>query len=231
MNGNIANGGLVVKWRGGAVFARPNEWFMNADDEYIYYSDRNDENRIYRKGGGDVKGKMVVKKAGAGLTLFGGNLYFVNEDDKNVYRCTKEGKSAAACSNEETAEFAVLEDGGVFIRKNARRTCVAGAKAFFADGGNASEPYALTCLDIRNGETETYPDIKPTFINHHDGNIYFTDANRANRIFRLEPSGARMSVFGGCAAFLHVIDDWLYFFTEENWKRLSLLNFGEAEEA
>jgi len=230
INGNIANGGLAVKWRGNVIFARSNEWFLNADEEYIYYSNRDDENRLYKKTEVHDKGKIIVRKPCSGVTLFEDGIYYVNEEDQRVYRCSKEGKGVTACSKTETTEFAVLGDGAVYTNPNARRVCAFGGGVYFADGGNQDNLFALTFVDVRNGETSVFPDIKPSYINIHDDNVYYTDRGRENKIFRLDPSGSRMSVYGNSAECLHVLSDWLYFLADKKWKRLSLLNFGEAEE-
>ncbi|MCL2048457.1 MAG: DUF5050 domain-containing protein [Defluviitaleaceae bacterium] len=230
MSGNIANGGLVVKWRGNVIFARPNEWFMNADDDFIYYSNRNDRNRLYRKQDSASDGKMLVKRSCANVLLFGDSIYFISEEERKIYRCSKDGKGLTLCSNTEAADFAVLADGTVYASPNARRVCASGSKVFFADKGNENNLFALTSFDTRSGETAVFPDIRPSSINVHGNTVYYTDRNRQNKIYRLETSGGSMTVFGTSAEHLHVIDDWLYFMTNKKWKRLSLLDFGDAED-
>ena len=228
MNGNIANGGLVAKWRGSVVFAEPNEWFLNTDEEYIYFSDRSDKNRIYRKSGASSEGKLVLKEPCSFVRLFEDGIFYVNEDQMKVYRCSKDGKGRALCSLDRTAEFGILDYGGVYINANARRLCVCGHSAYYADACN---DFALTITDTRNsGDTRVFPDIKPSHINVHDGNVYYTDRMRENALFRLDPFGVRLSIFGGGSESLHIIDNWLYFISGRKWRRLSLLNFGEAEE-
>jgi len=224
MNGNTANGGLLAKWRDEIIFARPNEWFLNTDDDFIYYSNRNDENRLYHKQDAKDEGKALLKTPCSGLLLYGDKLYFVNENDKIVYSCSTEGKGVTRCSNKETTEFAVLNDGEVYINPVTRRLCVCKERVFFADSSN---DYALTSIEVKSGEKEVFANIKPSHINSYRGDIYYTDRMRENKIFRL---GSRYSICGNSSECLHVIDDWLYFLADKRWKRLSLVNFGEAEE-
>ena len=223
MSGNIANGGLLVKWRDSVVFAKPNEYFLNADDEYIYYSDRSDSNRLYKKCGPNDTGKVIMKKPCSGLTLFEDGLYYVNEEDNRVYRCSKEGLNETCFRKEKTNEFCVVGNGGIFAPSNARRLCLFGDAAFYADAGN---DFSLTSCNTNNDEKQAYPAYKPSYVNVYDGDIYFSDRAQGNKIFRL---GAKFSVFGESAVCLHIIDDWLYFLSNRTWKRLSLINFGEAE--
>jgi hypothetical protein len=230
LNGNTANGGLVIKWRDSVLFAQPNEWFMNADDDFIYFSNRDDRNRLYKKKNEKDAGKMIVKKPCSNVLAFDDGLYFINEDERKVCRCSKEGKGITVCSNTETVEFAILADGTIYTNPDARRICAYGNKVYFSDKGNDNNLFTLTSYDTRNAETEIFPDVKPSFINVHNDAVYYTDRSRQNKIFRLEPSGGRMTVFGASAEFLHVIDDWLYFMSNKKWKRLSLSDFGDAED-
>ena len=230
MDGNCANGGLAALWQGQVVFARPNEWFLCADDDALYYSDRDDGNRLYKKGGEDEKGKPIVKKACAFAALRGESLYYVNEEDRKVYRCSKDGRGTVACSDKKTYGYAVFDDGTVYANPDASGLFGAGNKAIFADMGDESGICALTIFDSENGKTEAFTDIRPSYINAHMGDIYYTDRQRQNKIYRLGPSGSRMSVYGASAECLHVFGDWLYFLSGKSWKRLSLTAFGEAED-
>ena len=224
MNSNIANGGLLIKWHDTVVFAKPNEFFLNTDEEYIYYSDRSDGNRLYKKHGPNDAGKVIMKKPCSGLTLFDDAVYYVNEDDNMVYRCSKEGRNETCFRKEETTEFCVLDDGSIYAPTNARRLCHCGDRAYYSDADN---DFSLTYASTKNTEKQVYPTYKPSYINTYNDDVYFADRAQGNKIFRL---GAKFSVYGESAACLHVINDWLYFLTNNSWKRLSLINFGEAEE-
>ena len=226
MNGNIANGGLVVKLRDKVCFARTDEWYLNSDGAYIYYSDRADRNRLYRRHHTPDSEKKVLSDPCSGVRLFGDHIYYINEIDMKVYRCMKDGGEKTLCSDDTTSEFGVFEDGGLFINPAARRLCVSGSKAVFADAKNG---FVLTIFDSATGKKEVVSDVKPSYINIHSGNIYYTDRMKGNKIYRLNPRGDRLSIYGGGAECLHVIDNWLYFISNNRWKRLSLLSYGVAE--
>jgi len=223
MSGNIANGGLLVKWHNTVVFAKPNEFFLNSDEEYIYYSDRSDGNRIYRKSGPNDVGKAITKKPCSGVTLFNVTIYFVSDDNNKVYRCSKEGKDETTFRGEETNEFCILCDGSIYAPAAARMLCLCGEKAYYADAGSG---YSLACVNTKTNEKQIFPTCKPSYINTYNGDTYYSDRAQGNKIFRL---GSKFSVFGESSSLLHVIDDWLYFYTNKTWKRLSLIHFGEAE--
>ena len=228
MNGNITNGGLAAKWRGTVLFAQQNEWFINVDDEYIYYSDRNDKNRLYKKRNANDEGKILLKEPCSYVTLYEDGIYYLNEEHMTIYRCSKEGKGRTQYSDKSATEFGIFDGGGVYINPCARRLCVCGQSAYYADANNN---YALTVTSIsERSEPIVYSDIKPSYINVHDGNIYYTDRMRENAIYRLDSSGNRLSIFGESAECLHIIDVWLYFVSNKKWRRLSLVDFGEAEE-
>lgn len=228
VSGNIANGGLAAKWRGTVVFAKPNEWFLNSDDEHIYYSDRSDRNRLYRKREAGGEGTPVLKEPCSAVTLHEDGIYYINEDQMKIYHCSKEGRGRMQYSGESVTEFGLLRDGGIYANPGARRLCVDGQTAYFADVGNN---YALTVADAASGAIiKVFPDVRPSFVNVHDGCVYYTDRMRGNAIYRLDTYGSKLSVFGSSSGYLHVIDSWLYFISAKKWHRLSLLDFGEAEE-
>jgi hypothetical protein len=52
---------------------------------------------------------------------------------------------------------------------------------------------------------------------------------RGNAIYRLDPTGSRFSIYGEGAECLHILGDWLYFISGHRWKKLSIIDFGEAE--
>ncbi|MDR2711598.1 MAG: DUF5050 domain-containing protein [Clostridiales bacterium] len=224
MNGNIANGGLLTKWQGEVIFARSHEWFLNADDDFIYYSNRNEENRIYRKREPKEEGMVLVKSPCSGLVLFDDGIYFINENDKNVYRCSTEGRGTTPHSKKETTEFAVLDDGEIYLNPAARRLCASRGRVFFADAAN---DFVLTAIEVKSGEKEVYSGIKPSYINVYGDVIFYTDRMRENKIHRLD---MKNYICGESAEYLHVIDDWLYFMTGKIWKKISLVDYGEAIE-
>jgi len=224
VNGNIANGGRVIQWGGRVVFAQTNEWFMNADDKHIFYSNRADNNRLYRKRSEADPGNVLVKHPCSGIVVFGDGIYFVNENDRKVYRCSKEGKGITPASSLEATEFGVLSDGTVYANPNARRLCLFGSQAYFADAGNN---FALTMFDVESGQTDVFPAIRPSYINVYNGEVYYADRMRENKLYRF---GGAFSIFGDSVACLHVIGDFLYFISGGKWRRLSLTNFGDAEE-
>ena len=229
MNGNIANGGLVINWRGSVVFAKPSEWFLNAGDDYIYYSDRSNGNWLFRKRGPEDAGTVLLKEPCSYVTLHGDDIYYINEDRARLARCSTEGDDRTRYPD-EVREFAITADGGVYTNPRARRLCLVGQTAYFADADN---DFALTIATIAApGEAPVvFADIKPSFLNVHEDNVYFSDRSRANALCRLDRAGGRITIFGGPAECLHIIDDWLYFLSGKTWVKLSLRNFGEAEEA
>jgi len=183
---------------------------------------------MHRKCGANDEGKLILKEPCSYITLSGDGIYYVNEEQMKICRCSKEGKSRTVYSSQSACEFGIVDDGSVYVNPHARRLCVYGQNAYYADADNN---FALTIANAHGGgEPKAYSDVKPSHINIHDGNIYYTDRMRENALYRLDPLGGRLSIFGGSAECLHIIDDWLYFISDKKWRRLSLINFGEAEE-
>ncbi|GHU50703.1 hypothetical protein AGMMS49975_02260 [Clostridia bacterium] len=221
-NANTANGGLAVKFRNDIVFARPNEYFLNAGEEFVFYSDRNDGDKLYRSGG------VILKRPCSGVILQNGFLYFADEEDKGVYRCTQDGKDLSRLTdkNVSATEFALLPNGEIYTNQGARRLFAYENACYFADAKNG---FALTKFDSQTGETSDFPEIVPSYINACGEYVYYTDRRQSNIIYRLDSSKRSLKIFGGSALCLHVLDDWLYFISDNVWKRVSLSRFGDAE--
>ena len=227
MNGNIANGGLVVKFHDEIVFAKSNEWFLNTDGNYLYYSDRSDSNRVYRKRSIGDSGQLIMNEPCSFVTLYDDKIYYINEKQNKVYHCTREGKGKFCCSHTLTAEFCVIGPGRVYVNPAARRLCASDSAVYYADTKNE---FDLTAAKPNGEVLQVFSGVKPSYINVHKGSIYYTDRMRKNSICRIDSSGNQLSIFGESVECLHVIDDWLYFISRKKWKRLSLVNFGEAED-
>ncbi|MDR0570234.1 MAG: DUF5050 domain-containing protein [Clostridiales Family XIII bacterium] len=228
MNGNIANGGLVVYWKGDVLFAGPDEWFLNADEEFIYYSDRRNGNHIYRKCGASAEAaESVVEEPCARVFLFEERLYYVNEEDMRLYRTHLDGSGRECLAETANGEYGVTDEGEAFVRAEARRLFVVGRNACFADAANG---HVLTLERVGSSERRAFNGVCPSYINAHGGDIYYADRTAGNRIYRMDSTGARISIYGGCAEFLHVLNDSLYFISDGKWKKISLSRYGEAEE-
>jgi len=244
---NMANGGLVLKFKHKEIISDFNRyWFLNTDDEFIYYSDGTDNHYLYRYNENDPDGTVIMKKPCTNVILYGDWLYYINESDRRVYRCLRTGRSESLFLNEAITEFVMYDKNDIIFTtekgdlKSFEKTLASGinpSNLCFADGlifyANGFDNNYLTCMDINNGSDEQgikMGDIVPTYINSDGRYIYYTDALQENAIFRLGLRGGNpLKICGESAGYLHILDDELYFWNNTVWKKVSL-DGGNARE-
>ena len=239
MHGNIANGGLIVKFGNKNIVSDFNKlWFMNTDDEFVYYSDGTRGRFLYRYNESDTEGSAILKKPCTNLVLSGEWLYYINESDHRVYRCLRSGRSESLILQEEVSEFVMIDNHdmiyasetgdlasfGEILAKGVHpcRLCIANGKVFYADGSNN---FFLTALSLapNNNRVQCVGDIIPTSLNSYGQYIYFTDALKGNAIYRLHTEGeVPDEICEESAGYLHVIDEKLFYWNGLAWKHISL---------
>ena len=238
--GNIANGGLITKfWHKEVVSDFNKLWFMNTDDEFVYYSDGMNSHYLCRYNENDPEGSVILKKPCTNVTLSGDWLYYINETDHRIYRCLRSGRSESLLMREETSEFVIYAKDEMVYATDAgdlkgfagtlaegvrpSKLCVAGGKVFYADGSNNN---FLTFMNLNpegSFREQCVGDIIPTYINSDGQYIYFTDALKGNAIFRLHTNGGNpLKICGESSGYLHIIDDRLFFWNGSAWKQISL---------
>ena len=238
--GNISNGGLVAGFRHREIVSDFNRlWFMNADDEYVYYSDGLNNHYLSRYCDNDPEGSVILKKPCTNVTLNGDWLYYINESDHRVYRCLRSGRSESLFIREAVTQFVMVGKNDIVYATEAgdikgmqgvlaegihpASLCVADGNAYFADGSNN---YFLTFMNLHPAASyrkEYVADILPTYLNCDGQFIYFTDALRGNAIYKMHTQGGNpIKICGESAANLHIMDEKLYFWNGSTWKTIPL---------
>jgi len=239
MYGNIGNGGLVVELRNSSVFSDFNRlWFMNSDNEFIYYSDGS-SHFLCRYNENDLGGTAVLQKQCTNITLHDDRLYYINENDRRVYCCLRDGRSDELVINDTVKEFVIVEkgyivyvsksgdikncDGVIVAGVNPVRLCATSDKLFFADGSNN---FALSCIDLNpvgDSLIHRIENAVPSYINSMGQFIYFTNVLEGNMLFRLDTETETiLKICGESAEYPHIIKDNLFFWNGRAWKYLSL---------
>ncbi|MDR1687857.1 MAG: DUF5050 domain-containing protein [Clostridiales bacterium] len=240
MNSNILNGGLVIRFRRKDFFSDFEKlWFLNADDENIYFSDGSQNNYLCRINENDPEGSVILKKPCGNLILSGDWLYYINELDYKIYRCLRSGRSESRIINEPAAEFIIygkdeilyapvsggVKGFGANLSADVKpaRLCTAGKKLFFADKANNNY---LTSIDLNSASgyrENRMTDIVPAYINSSGNNIYFSNAQDKNNIYKMDTENdSLIKICGESAEYLHIVEDTLYFWNGNVWKQVSL---------
>lgn len=219
--GNIVNGGLVAV-QGDWVYFRSNEggslykgnlsgsvngariistdaaWFINVSGDYIYYSNRDDNNRLYRIRT-DGSDRLPLTNGGAWFaTLIGDWIYYISENDQyHIYKISTDGSGKIRISDDAAWFINVVDDWIYYI--------------------NRSEEEAIYRIKTDASENTRITDYAACCVNIHDGWIYHINQSENRYLYRIRLDGSDAEELTDHPAwFVNVKADWIYYVNEED---------------
>lgn len=215
-------------------------WFMNqAEENRIVYSDQARGNQLCCIDLGTYVSQVLVDQPAYGVIVHGDWIYYLNETDHAIYRCSLSGKDKSRIVDDRVEAFLIDQERIYYTTQQGIRSCsligrdrelVAedqavhmlriGDKLVYA---NKKQHYLLTFLNLHTGTTEQDEAIVPNSLNS-DGR-YLYCANRSNEmtIYRMDPeTGHKIRICGESADYLHIVEDMIYFCSRREWYRMSL---------
>jgi len=255
VNYNILNGGLIVKVNNQLYLTNKNSldtnfgcegipWFMNNDSNDIFYSDQKQNNGLYKWNIELQSESLILDKPCYGLILHNESLYYIDENNEQLYCYPKNGKKETKVVVEEINNFIIDNDyiyyatpeyikrcdlSGRNIEKlydgSAAMMVLIDEKLAFADKKNQN---ILTILDLNTLTLETITDISVSFINTDGQYLFCANSQNNNNIFRVNPQdGKSIRMCSEHTTHLHIIDGDLLFCVNNEWHKMSLFG-GEA---
>lgn len=251
--GNIVNGGLAAAegdWvyfhsnLGGSLhksniltgevvaLSADSAWFINVSDQWVFYSNRDDNNRVYRVKT-DGSDRMALSLSSAWfLTLVDNDLYFINEDDNyRIYHLHPEDGTETRLG-EDSAWFLNVIDGWIYyINRSDENTIY----RLSADGSEKEQLNKVSscCLNVVDntlyyvneesdsrlyrqdidGANETLINEVPTwFVNSTDEKIYYADESDNFSIYSMMPDGSdKQKINNDPARYILLAGDWIYY--------------------
>ncbi len=212
--GNIINSGLVAV-QGETVFFRSNQGgalheaafdddqalmigtdsalYINVSGDWIYYSNGDDNNRIYRIGTDGSVRTPVTRSSAAFVTLQEDWIYYIDLDDDNkICRITTAGAERTVVADDHALTFSIDDDWIYYINQSdGNRIYRVGT-----DGSSREKiiDSASCCPQVYSG--------KLFYINESDGSkVYSAD---------IDGSGPN-AITSGQAGFLNVDENWIYY--------------------
>ncbi len=196
------NGGVLQAGRFGSdeyrVIAADSVWFINVSEDWLYYTNRDDRNRIY-KINVDGSGRTALTEEGAWfVTLVDGWLYYLNEsDDYRIYKINTAGEGKTRLS----------EDSAWFLN-------VEGQWIYYINRDDGDKIYR-----VRNdaGGREAVNDHPSCCISLADGWIYYSNEADGSRIYRIEVDGTTAEVVNDVPSwFINAGGGWIYYADESD---------------
>ncbi len=252
-NGNIVNGGLAAL-QGEVVYFRSNEggslargsldgggvkvissdaaWFINVIGDWIYYSNRDDNNRLY-KIITDGSGRATLTDGGSWfVTVVEGWIYYISEDDDyQLAKIDLNGDNKTIIS-EDSAWFINIADGWIYYINRSDQDKIYRIKT---DGSEKTEvsSYAACCITTYDGliyhsneedgsklysikpdgsEQKALTDHPAWFINAENGWVYYVNEDDNFTLNKIKPDGSgRVKLTNDSARYVVLIDDWVVF--------------------
>lgn len=214
-------------------------WFMNKSDDMIVYSDQARGNRLCCMNIRSQASQVLVDQPAYGVIVHGDWIYYINESDHAIYRCTLNGKDKSRIADDRVESFLMDEDRIYYASQQGIRSCSLSGKdrelvledaAVFllkVDNklvyANRSNRYLLTLHDIHTGMTRQEEEISPNSLNSDGRYLYCANRSNERTIYRIDPdTGHKIRICGESADYLHIVEDMLYFCSRRNWFRMSL---------
>ncbi len=218
-NGNIVNGGLATL-QGDVVYFRSNEggslavgnlngggvkvissdaaWFINVIGDWIYYSNRDDNNRIY-KIKTDGSGRATLTDGGSWFIMVVENwIYYISEDDNyQLAKIDLNGENKTIISEDSAWFINIADDWIYYINRNDQDKIY----RIKADGSErtAVSSYAACCISIYNGR------------------IYHSNEQDGSKLYSIKLDGSEETALTDHPAwFINVADGWVYYVNEED---------------
>jgi len=255
MNYNLINGGLILKVDNQFYISslktlstnvnyRGMFWFMNYDDNEIFFSDERRNNYLYKWDIHQQSAALVIDKPCYQVLLHNGDLYYIDENDGRLYFCSRNGKHISKIVDEEVNCF-IIEDEKIYyatssyikrctltgynieklINASATALIILNDTVIFADKNNQ---YILTIFDLNTSNQVTIPEISVSHMNTDGQFLYCTNILSNNNIFRINPKACKaLRMLNEQASHLHIIEDELYFCINKKWHKMSIYG-GEA---
>lgn len=222
-------------------------WFMNHAVQYVYCSDQRRANRLCRLDLESRNLEIILDRPVYGLIHKEHWLYYINEEDKHLYRCHLNGDQESRLTKDAVISFVLYGQTIYYSTEQMIRSCtlageenerfidfgavgmhLIGSKLAFAD---RNKQYALTTADVSTGDIQVFGDIIPVSMNSNGRYLYCANRSNGNSIYRIDlEQGSKIRIYGDRADYLHIVGDELYFMNKQEWLRMSLFG-GQALKA
>jgi len=218
-SGNIVNGGLAAtqgEWiyfrgneggslqkgrldgSGSSIISADSAWFINVSDDWLYYSNRDDQNRIYKIKSDGSERTALTEGGSWFVTLANGWLYYLDEsDDYRLYKLNTEGEGRTRLS-EDSAWFLNVDEDWIY----------------YVNSDDGDKIYRIRS---DAGGREVLNDHASSNINISDGWIYYSNEAEGSKLYRMKPDGTENAAVNERSSwFINVSKGWIYYADAED---------------
>lgn len=262
MQGNVMNGGLVLltdygllltdmrNYEGTSLLSMDASysrimrldgqlWFMNADDQFVFYSDQKKQHSLCRLSIATMREQQILDKPCSYLQMHEDWIYYLDERSSRLCRCLKDGKREQIIVDEIVWSYLIHKEQLYYSTPNGLKRCdLSGAakehwleksgtflqmvhdKLVFAD---ASQNNILTFVDLANGNTTGLETIQVAGMVYDGQYLYCANGAHERSIYRVDPIQLRaIRILADRADYLHITHDHLVYFSSSHWHQMPL---------
>ena len=252
MDYNLLNGGLVLKigekliannMKNYTTVFKDNTydmfWFMNHDETNIYYSNQKQGNSLWKIDIESKKEQLIIDIPCYGVFLYKNSLYYINENDRCIYKCSTDGKSISNIVDEPVGTFIIEREYIFYTTTQGIRICselgvgkrlishsvasllmLIGKILVFTD---KNKQHAVTILDLETNNAVAVDNMASSSINTDGKYCYLVNRLNNNSISRIDiETGNSIRICSECAEYLHLIENELYFCINKEWHKMTI---------
>lgn len=156
--GNMSNGGL-----------------LDSDDNYIYYVNTGDSNKIYKKNTYGTENIPITNDKAGYIYVYGSWVYYCNySDGGKIYKVKTDGTRRQKISDDKGTYLNVIDDKVYYV--------------------NASDGNKIYCLDSAGNSTKLSDD-EATFLNiGTSDNLFYSNKSEGKNLYKIDTDGNREKV-------------------------------------
>ncbi|HQA57514.1 MAG TPA: DUF5050 domain-containing protein [Acetivibrio sp.] len=222
--GNIMNGGLASSYglwdyysitsklckikideSSEQLLANISAWYINVVDDWIYFSNSNDDDSIYRISidGNDMQ-KLNNDKSWD-ITVKDGWIFYSNESDGyGIYKMKTDGSCRTKINSDKSYCLNITDDWIYYVNKSDRGS--------------------LYKIRLDGSQKEKLINDDCNYINAEDGCIYYVNNSDEGRIYKLTMNGNAMRINDDTSSNINVYGEFIYYSNKNDGGKLYRIN-------
>jgi hypothetical protein len=237
----------TIKKLGNSSINIVNHGFVCKQDEWIYYSNKEDNGYLYKKKIDGSKSKLITNDKCSCINVSGQWIYYINESDsKKVYKIKINGSKKTKIIDEKYLKvyYLHLSNGWIYyngnsgvVRKkinkkefdNIAESCREGFiinNYIYVNGGD--EGSVIRKLEVnakkdkygkkKYSEIFNFNEVYVSYVQYFDGWIYYINNDN---LFKMKENGTKNIIIGEDSVRVYCIDKgWIYFSNKNDHNKL-----------
>jgi putative cell wall-binding protein len=218
INGNLSNGGLISNYKG-----------------YIYYSNPNDNNKVYKMALGIAEGTKLSDDVASAINIVNNTIFFINSSDNNsVYSMKLDGSQRTKLTDANVSSTLLVASDTIYYADNHslnpgmyKMTTNGANKTKLCDGiinnlvmedgylyfGNMeNSSYKMYTMKLDGSEKTKVNNDNTNRFSIENGWIYYVNESDRSRPYKVKSDGTNRTMIEDVQVkTLNVFEGWIYY--------------------